>query len=69
VRTCGAERPRVDNAGRFVETDAEKIIQAMQSNWKALKPDLTGAVAGPYVGQRVGIPLHSVVANFYRRTT
>ena len=46
---------------------AEKIIEAMQSNWKSLKPDLTGAVAGPYVGQRIDIPLHVVAADSYRR--
>lgn len=46
---------------------ATKIINAMQSNWKSLKPDLTGAVAGPYVGQQIGIPLHSVAIDFYRR--
>jgi hypothetical protein len=46
-----------------------KIIQAMQSNWKSLKPDLTGAAAGPYVGQRIDIPLHRVAADFYRHAT
>ena len=48
---------------------AEKILQAMQANWTSLNPDLTGAVAGPYVGQQIGIPLRSVVADFYRRPT
>ncbi len=48
---------------------AEKILQAMQANWASLNPDLTGAVAGPYVGQPLGIPLHSVAADFYQRGT
>ena len=48
---------------------AEKILQAMQGNWGSLNPDLTGAVAGPYVGQPIGIPLHSVAAEFYQRGT
>jgi hypothetical protein len=46
---------------------AEKIIQAMQANWKALKPDLTGEAAKPYAGQAIGIPLHSVAAVLYSR--
>ena len=48
---------------------AEKILQAMQANWASLNPDLTGAVAGPYVGQPLGIPLHSVAADFFQRGT
>ena len=48
---------------------AEKILQAMQANWASLNPDLTGAVAGPYVGQPIGIPLHSVAADFFQRGT
>ena len=48
---------------------AEKILQAMQANWGSLNPDLTGAVAGPYVGQPIGIPLHGVAADFYQRGT
>lgn len=46
---------------------AEKIIEAMQGNWKTLKPDLTGEVATPYAGQSIGIPLHSVAADAYQR--
>ena len=48
---------------------AEKILQAMQANWASLNPDLTGAVAGPYAGQPIGIPLHSVAADFFQRGT
>ncbi len=48
---------------------AEKILQAMQVNWASLNPDLTGAADRPYVGQPIGIPLHSVAADFYQRGT
>lgn len=48
---------------------AEKIIRAMHGNWKSLDPDLTGAVASPYTGQRIGIPWHSVAAERYQRAT
>ena len=48
---------------------AQKIIQAMQLNWKSLNVDLAGSVAGPYVGQRIGIPLHVVATDYYRRTS
>ncbi len=48
---------------------AEKILQAMQANWASLDPNLSGAAAGPYIGQPIGIPLHSVAAEFYQRGT
>lgn len=48
---------------------AEKIIQAMQGHWQLLSSDLSGSVAGPYTGQRIGIPLHRVAAELYRRAS
>jgi hypothetical protein len=47
---------------------AEKITQPLQANWATLDRDLSGAVESPYVGQAIGIPLHSVAADMYQRS-
>ena len=46
---------------------AEKIIEPLQSNWADVDSDLSGMVESPYVGQALGIPLHSVAAERYQR--
>lgn len=45
----------------------EKIIEPLQSKWNTLAVDLTGDVAAPFTGQEIGIPLHRVAADLYRR--
>ena len=46
---------------------AEKIIEPLRANWADLDSDLSGMVESPYVGQALGIPLHSVAAQLYQR--
>jgi hypothetical protein len=46
---------------------AEKIIQPLRAHWASISADLSGAVAAPYAGQQIGIPLHSVAADLYQR--
>ncbi len=47
---------------------AEKIIEPLQTHWEQLDPDLSGALATPYAGLSIGLPWHSVAADFYQRT-